>query len=371
MSSFSVLQENDDNNGRFDYNFNGNTNKTPLAKALQGDVCCALDTKSGKLCVIKRADKYQVMCHKAADNMTFVQENIDREAKLLKDISKMATKISNLDSNENKGEEKESSNKTTRVIMNEKVGTSGFCMYLDYWTDCSNHYLATEHGGINYISFINCLKKFCLNKQISYGECCSIIRYQFKQMANTMYFFHKIAEIAHNDLSLENLVVDDFGNVKIIDFGLATKSNEGLNKHCFEDVDDNNNNSNNNNGKEEKWKSDKYVGKTNYQSPEVRNLWKYRVTNTHTENVGSNEWFDMRSNDMWCLGIKLLRMMLLGDFLWKIDEDKIMEKNKYAFEKVVIKKQLMDYLKNDLNHVAIDNKAWNSTCCVLGVGMCL
>jgi serine/threonine protein kinase len=68
----------------------------------------------------------------------------------------------------------------------------------------------------------NSLRK-CLNERetLSEGEIKTVI----KQIAEALSFLHKEG-LAHRDIKMENILVDEELNIKIIDFGFAVESRE-------------------------------------------------------------------------------------------------------------------------------------------------
>lgn len=106
----------------------------------------------------------------------------------------------------------------------------------------------------------------------------NISRKYYKQLLNAVYYMH-LRRISHRDLSLENVMVDDDNNLRVIDFGLAIEYSE-------EDP--------------EMWRCrPPPLGKMQYMSPECC------VCKT------SDKTYDARANDIWCLGVMLF-MMLFG-----------------------------------------------------------
>jgi len=97
------------------------------------------------------------------------------------------------------------------------------------------------------------------------------------QLLEAVGYLHE-NNICHRDLSVENIVLDRYVNIKVIDFGLAHRSKgdvmNGLPR----------------------------VGKIRYMSPEC---WK------------DNQKYDGRDNDMWSLGVILFQMLFV-DFPWEL-----------------------------------------------------
>ena len=56
-------------------------------------------------------------------------------------------------------------------------------------------------------------------------------RHYFKQILSAVAYCHENG-VCHRDLKLENILVDDSGDIKIIDFGFSHKTNRKLNSYC-------------------------------------------------------------------------------------------------------------------------------------------
>ena len=99
----------------------------------------------------------------------------------------------------------------------------------------------------------------------------------FKQIASAISHCHS-QNVCHRDLKLENILVDDQGKVKIIDFGFSTvcQSNSKLNLFC---------------------------GTPPYMSPEI----------------ASRSAYNGFSADIWALGISLY-LMLYGKFPFRASD---------------------------------------------------
>ena len=57
----------------------------------------------------------------------------------------------------------------------------------------------------------------------------NISRFYFKQMVECVGYLHD-QEICHRDLKLENFVLKNFSNIKLIDFGFCNKYNPSNSK---------------------------------------------------------------------------------------------------------------------------------------------
>jgi len=142
-------------------------------------------------------------------------------------------------------------------------------------------------------------------------------------ICRSVYYLHNFCNIAHLDLSLENIVIDTNTNVvRIIDFGLA--------KHFGnKNINNNNNNNNNNNDSGNRmnanWQYDGIIGKNAYHSPEIRNIYNYvlKIQNSKNTNgiveISDNMKYDARSADVWAIGV-ILFMMLAGCQPWHVAE---------------------------------------------------
>jgi serine/threonine protein kinase len=78
--------------------------------------------------------------------------------------------------------------------------------------DDLNHYLVLEYvpGG----NFLNLIEECgCPNEGLA--------RYYFAQLIAVLDYLHSEQEVAHRDLKAENIVIDKYGNIRVIDFGFA------------------------------------------------------------------------------------------------------------------------------------------------------
>ncbi|EGR30893.1 protein kinase domain protein [Ichthyophthirius multifiliis] len=99
----------------------------------------------------------------------------------------------------------------------------------------------------------------------------------FKQIMKGMAYLNS-QNIAHRDIKLENILMDDTKNIKIIDFGFATSSLKKLNVFC---------------------------GTPNYMAPEI---------------IAKKEYFGPPA-DIWACGVVLF-LMLAGRFPFNGIDDK-------------------------------------------------
>jgi len=97
-----------------------------------------------------------------------------------------------------------------------------------------------------------------------------------KQILQATAYLHA-RNISHRDLSLENILLDGNGNIRLIDFGNARE---------YRDTN---------------WLSERgRIGKPGYWSPECY----------------ARDFYDGRDNDMWCNGVNLWKL-LVGAEMWK------------------------------------------------------
>ena len=267
------------------------------------------------------------------------------------------------------------------------MGDTGFCQFSGFWEDDQNYYLVMEYGGYSYFEFVRMGCDAIINGELTVEEWQDIIRFQFRQFACTLYYFHKIVEIAHLDLSLENCVVDTNGNLRIIDFGLAHDATNTTRKHSCDDNDDTDdkkkeekeekaeNKKQEDNVSYTRWKSCHYVGKKEYMAPEVRELRKYHSIKYGTKSVPSNERYDTRAADMWSAGLVLFRSCFWLSIPWKVEHGQIDPESAIVYDYVVNRSRLLEVVQQMGTNLAAQNSKnldisnWKEM--DLAVGMCI
>lgn len=142
---------------------------------------------------------------------------------------------------------------------------------IDYYEDPNYYYLETPIFGdppaIDLFDFIE------VKKDMTEIEC----QYIFTQIVNAIYHLHKHG-IVHRDIKDENVIVDERGIIKLIDFGSAGYVKLGP--------------------------FDVFVGTIDYASPEVLRGEKY----------------EGKPQDIWALGILLYTMIYKENPFYNVDE---------------------------------------------------
>ncbi|ABN64612.2 serine/threonine kinase, partial [Scheffersomyces stipitis CBS 6054] len=142
---------------------------------------------------------------------------------------------------------------------------------IDFFEDSKYYYLETPIFGdppaIDLFDFIE------VKKNMSELEC----QFIFKQIVSSIYHLHKHG-IVHRDIKDENVIVDENGVIKLIDFGSAGYTRSGP--------------------------FDVFVGTIDYASPEVLRGEKY----------------EGKPQDIWALGILLYTMMYKENPFYNVDE---------------------------------------------------
>lgn len=142
---------------------------------------------------------------------------------------------------------------------------------IDFFEDTEYYYLETPIFGdppaIDLFDYIE------IKKNMTESECQSI----FKQVVLTIYHLHQNG-IVHRDIKDENVIVDERGIIKVIDFGSAAYTRQGP--------------------------FDVFVGTIDYASPEVLKGEKY----------------EGKAQDIWALGILLYTMLYKENPFYNVDE---------------------------------------------------
>ncbi|KAI5961634.1 FUN31 [Candida pseudojiufengensis] len=142
---------------------------------------------------------------------------------------------------------------------------------IDFFEDSKYYYLETPIFGnppaIDLFDFIE------IKKDLNEIEC----KFIFKQIVSSIYHLHKQG-IIHRDIKDENIIVDEKGFIKLIDFGSAGYVKQGP--------------------------FDVFVGTVDYASPEVLRGEKY----------------EGKPQDIWALGILLYTMLYKENPYYSVDE---------------------------------------------------
>ena len=142
---------------------------------------------------------------------------------------------------------------------------------IDFFEDLKYYYLETpifgDPPGIDLFDYIE------VKKDMTELEC----QFIFKQIASSIYHLHNHG-IAHRDIKDENIIVDENGIIKLIDFGSAGYTKQGP--------------------------FDVFVGTIDYAAPEVLGGEKY----------------EGKPQDIWALGILLYTMLYKENPFYNVDE---------------------------------------------------
>lgn len=142
---------------------------------------------------------------------------------------------------------------------------------IDFFEDLKYYYLETpifgDPPGIDLFDYIE------VKKDMTELEC----QFIFKQIVSSIYHLHNHG-IVHRDIKDENIIVDENGIIKLIDFGSAGYTKQGP--------------------------FDVFVGTIDYASPEVLGGEKY----------------EGKPQDIWALGILLYTMLYKENPFYNVDE---------------------------------------------------
>ncbi|KAK6891951.1 Serine/threonine-protein kinase PSK1 [Candida tropicalis] len=142
---------------------------------------------------------------------------------------------------------------------------------VDFFEDSKYYYLETPIFGnppaIDLFDFIE------IKKDLNEVEC----KFIFKQIVSSIYHLHQNG-IVHRDIKDENIIIDEKGVIKLIDFGSAGYVRQGP--------------------------FDVFVGTIDYASPEVLRGEKY----------------EGKPQDIWALGILLYTMLYKENPFYNVDE---------------------------------------------------
>jgi len=178
------------------------------------------------------------------------------------------------------------------------IGYEGACLLddtttLNYYQEYGQDYftkLTTSYRG--YVrEWIQVLKQQDAPRQFKRNNASPWQKIRMKEwlmQVKAIYDMHKMG-IAHRDIELENIVLDDNGNTKCVDFGVAYRF--GL------------------------WEKSKMncrdcVGTMRYMSPECFVTGKKTCAADWRLNMTQEEVYSARANDVWSLGIVLFCLLV-------------------------------------------------------------
>merc|ERR1719242_885558 len=216
----------------------------PLAKTLQGSIWCGENTKVcagdfNRRVVVKMTSKSLHSSHSTVlkGKVVRIEEDIVQEMSILKYLTHHGAQLG-------------------------PHFMSHMASFVDFFSDDANYFMVQTHGGTSMFNFVLKAHECIAAGKLAVAEWRGVCRSLFAQMLTFVDLLHSAMRVCHLDLSLENMLINDVMitedaqgihflppfRVQICDFGLA---------QCF-DAHQNPN-----------FLSSKFVGKTNYKSPEI------------------------------------------------------------------------------------------------------
>lgn len=126
------------------------------------------------------------------------------------------------------------------------------------------------------------------------GETESL--YYFKQMASALEYLHDL-NIAHRDVKLENILIDDSLNAQLIDFGFCYKFDTGSDKDIQTRILEDN-------------IETQCLGTVSYMSPELIEAYQNGDHNVSDKNSKVSEKMEQyKAGDVFALGVSLFTMV--------------------------------------------------------------
>eukprot|EP01084_Bolivina_argentea_P155583 271132_1 len=173
----------------------GYINLSKITTTLQGSIWRALEVSSNSNIVIKITSKYlheksmAIVNEKMHSN---IKENICLEAGILK------------------------------YLCDQNNVPKSIIKYHTFLQSDEAYFLIIDYGGSSLFDFMVQAHKLISMNKIEISEWISVVKIIFKQMVECIEYIHSKC-IIFRDLKLENIILDQYGNVKITDFGAARK----------------------------------------------------------------------------------------------------------------------------------------------------
>ena len=214
-----------------------------------------------------------------------------------------------------------------KYLTSAKKCPKSIVKYIDFFQSNKNYFLVMSYGGDSLFKFIQKAHGYINDGYILISDWHNFVKIIFKQMIECIEYLH-LMNVCHFDISLENMLISDI-EVEMIEnkngkqyLRFCTESDQiqislcdfGLSQLFH---------SKNINQKNNRFISNKFVGKSNYQSPEITN---------------TKQNFDAKANDIFCVGVCLF-MAIIGGSPFKTTN-----KNDKYFKKI-LNGQLFDLLK--------------------------